>query len=139
MGRCLSLLIFSSFRSIFHLLDVDLEASDQANIVHSIKCNIYIHLLVTLNLNFYSIIRYSMKKLAINKELVWFPFKSLLSIHSPRNSQYKQWITIMWHKDLHKHRNIVKIKRLDDPDQLSKGNIPCGTNPGYCRTLTIQE
>jgi len=29
--------LFSSFRSILHLLDVDLEASDQANVVHSIK------------------------------------------------------------------------------------------------------
>ena len=77
------------------------------------------------------------KEVAINKELVLISFKSLLSIHSPRNSQNKQWVTITWEKVLHKHRKIVKIKHLDDPDQLSKGNVPHGTNPGYCPSYSI--
>ena len=64
------------------------------------------------------------EEVAINKELVWFPLSPFC--------QYKQWITKAWEKILHKHCKIVKIKRLDDPDQLSKGNVPRGTNPEYC-------
>ena len=72
--------ILNSVVYILHFLDVDLEASDQANVVHSIKCNIYIHLSVKLNFYFYSNILYLMKKEQL--------FNRLFDFHSSPSCPY---------------------------------------------------